>query len=101
MDAVINKSDKVRALIQLSWLILDINNNVLKRKTYNYYKDNYTEDSFENYIAYGLANKIIQSKRAIYHELIFDIGHVCKIISHNLESLLFIKKEIKNSGLYS
>ncbi|MBK8139859.1 MAG: bifunctional DNA primase/polymerase [Chitinophagaceae bacterium] len=100
MDAVINKSDKVRALIQLSWLILDINNNVLKRKTYNYYKDNYTEDSFENYIAYGLANKIIQSKRAIYHELIFDIGHVCKIISHNLESLLFIKKEIKNSGLY-
>jgi hypothetical protein len=85
---------------QISWFIIDNNQNVIKRKSYNYYTEIIRSNVYCKPIELNVSRKIVDSQRLIFHEFIFDLMHVEKIICNNEEIYNILKEEITTAELY-
>jgi hypothetical protein len=88
-------------LVQISWYVIDKNNNVVKRKTFNYISQTEQCQSVFSTLPHSITKKVVENKRYIYHELMFDLLHVNSIISIHSDNIQFIKAEIHQCGLYA
>jgi hypothetical protein len=88
-------------IIQISWFVVDNNLNVLKRKIFNYFKEEKINcDKFDGVINFSRAESIATNRRNVFFEFLFDLDHVEKIITLDNTSVDFIKNEIAITGLY-
>ncbi len=87
-------------VIQINWLVLDKNFNVLKRKSYNYFRKTNALSNSKFFISLDKAHCITSNRRSVLLEFLFDLGHVKRIISENASAIEFIKNELLTSGLY-
>jgi hypothetical protein len=87
-------------LIQISWSVLGNGNNIIKRKTFNYFS-NKVDWKINDFVSYDCAVKVVNFNRNVLQEFLFDANHVKEIITFNKNSIEFIKLEIEKAGLYS
>lgn len=85
---------------QISWFVIDINDNVVKRKCFNYYSSEIRGSLFCSDIGLKESNNLVVQKRNVYHEFLFDLMHVKELICWEIDNLEILKSEIKSAGLY-
>lgn len=86
-------------LIQISWFIIDLNFNILKRSTFNYFKEVSDDSKFDAIIDLRIAKHLVSDRRNVLFEFLFDLNHVEKIVTNDNTSIDQLKNEITLAGL--
>ena len=97
---IYNFSNPNLFVTQIAWFVNDASNNVLKRRIFNYY-DTEAKAAFNfGNLDIKTSKRIVDNKRFVFHELLFDMLHAREVVCFDKEQLDLLKSEIENSGLY-
>lgn len=98
--AIHNSTSQGIFLNQVSWFVVGKNNNIIKRKIFNYYSKELNPYIYSGTMDISVAEEIISSQRLVFHELLFDIKRVKFLIMKNNNHKNVLLNEILNCGLY-